>query len=89
MRLLLEFECPDGHLNEELVDSDTRHSDCETCGKPAKRIVSAPRVKLDPLSGDFPGQTAKWAKTRDKQLKREQKAIANHGPDAAWDIARG
>lgn len=89
MKRLFEFKCEDDHITEQFVNSEDRTSDCRTCGKPAKRIISAPRVSLDPISGDFPGATMKWARNREAQIQREKKAIANHGPDAAWDVARG
>ena len=88
MRKLFEFECPDAHTTEQLVYSEVRESACRVCGKPAMRVISMPRVSLDPISGDFPGETMKWAKRREQHMKLEQRAAEKHGPDAVWDLNR-
>lgn len=87
-RMLFDFTCADGHTNEHFVNSNVHEQDCKDCGKPAKRQVSAPRTCLDPISGDFPGATMSWAKTREQHMKLERKAEANNGPDASTDLAR-
>ena len=48
MRIMVEFKCEDGHINERLVDSECTHIPCLDCDKIANRIVSAVRSKLDP-----------------------------------------
>jgi hypothetical protein len=40
--------------------------------KTASRMISAVQCTLDPLSGDWPGATMKWAKNRQDQIKRER-----------------
>jgi len=35
-------------------------------------MISAVQCTLDPLSGDWPGATMKWAKNRQDQIKRER-----------------
>ena len=62
MRAMYEFRCEDGHTNERYTDSECTHIPCLDCNKIAKRIVSAVRSKLDPLSGDFMGATRQWEK---------------------------
>lgn len=74
MAILFDFTCEDGHTNEHFVSSETTTVECKTCGKLATRIVTPPRIHLDPLSGDFPGSTFKWAKARDQKLQQERKA---------------
>ena len=44
------------------------------CDKIARRIVSAVRSKLDPISGDFMGATRQWEKNREQKLQQERKA---------------
>jgi hypothetical protein len=43
------------------------------CGKDAHRQISAPRISLDPVSGDHPQATARWAKQREEKRLRERK----------------
>ena len=79
MRVLYDFQCPDGHITESLVNRGDPSAQCKECGKQAKRIISPIRTYLDPVSGDFPGATAKWERQRKQKIKQEQKTIENHG----------
>ena len=74
MRIMIEFKCEDGHVNERFVDSSTTHILCLDCDKIARRIVSPVRSKLDPISGDFMGATRQWHKNRQQKLQQERKA---------------
>ena len=74
MRIILEFKCEEGHVNERFVEDDCTHIPCLDCDKIAKRIVSAVRSKLDPISGDFRGATRQWEKNREQKLQQERKA---------------
>ncbi len=73
MKRLYDFQCPNDHITESLVDSDHTTAKCKVCSKDAIRLISAPTIGLDALSGDFPGATAKWAAVRADRLKQEQK----------------
>lgn len=79
MRLMFDFECPDGHITESLINSDENTAPCKECGKPASRMISPVRCYLDPYSGHFPGATETWAKGRQKKIQEERKTTANHG----------
>ena len=74
MRLLFDFECEGGHIEEHFVSSDTREVECPHCHKPAQRIQSPVRSTLDPVSGDFKKATNKWMRNREQKLKQERKA---------------
>lgn len=74
MRIMIEFKCEDGHVNERFVDSSTTHIPCLDCDKIARRIVSPVRSKLDPISGDFMGATRQWERNRAQKLQQERKA---------------
>ena len=82
-----DVKCPSGHINEVFLDDKDRETDCpqEGCTEVAGRVISPVRSYLDPCSGDFPGSTMKWEKTRKQQMARERKITDNHGPDAVWD----
>ena len=59
MRRFYEFCCPHSHVTEAYIDSEIRTTDCKECGEPAERIVSMPRVKLEGITGAFPGAAGK------------------------------
>ena len=79
-RRIYEFLCPDGHTNNEFVDETVRQTECETCGKESTRIVSAVPSVLDPLSGDYPSSTMKWAQNRQQQIQKERKQDPEYNP---------
>jgi hypothetical protein len=84
MRLLYDFKCSDNHVTEGYVSSDITVHPCGVCANQAHRIISPVRSRLDPLSGDFPGATMKWATNRQKQIQHERKTsskIDNYNPD--------
>ena len=72
MRRLFDFRCPCGQVFEDLVNSNTTTSRCG-CGLEAKRIVSPVRSQLDPISGDFPDATRRWARARQSHINYERK----------------
>ena len=78
-RRLFDFECKNSHITESFVDLDTKEVQCGECGEIATRILSSPRLGLDPICGDFPSATARWAKMRAEKLALERKTTANHG----------
>ena len=69
MRRLFDFKCPNGHITEELVESETAIQ-C-SCGLEAKRILSPIRCQLEGLTGHFPGAHIKWAKKHEQAAKLE------------------
>jgi len=79
MRRIFEFLCPDGHLTEQYIDDSLREAPCSACGKESKRIVSTPRVRLEGISGDFPGAYDRWERVRAEKLAQEKKKAANNG----------
>ena len=80
MRIMVEFKCEDGHINERLVDSECTHIPCLDCDKIANRIVSAVRSKLDPISGDFMGATRQVGGTEHKSYNKSARPTPNRSP---------
>ena len=76
---LYDFRCEAGHTQENLVSDEVTKLTCEVCGKEAVRQISAPRINLEPFSGNFIGATAKWERNRAEKLKQERKR--NEGKD--------
>lgn len=78
-RRMFDFECTNSHNTEAFVEVDTKEVQCGECGEIATRILSSPRLGLDPICGDFPSATARWAKMRAEKLALERRTKANHG----------
>jgi hypothetical protein len=74
MLRVFDFLCPNDHLSEAFVNSDTREINCPVCGQTAMRQMSTPRVSLEGTTGDFPGAAMQWERKRAQKLKAEQKA---------------
>jgi hypothetical protein len=68
--MLYDFRCPKGHVEEHWVKSNTKTVRCKSCGEDSDRIISGGNFVLDPLSGDFPGATLKWAKHHEATAKQ-------------------
>lgn len=75
---VFDFECINGHRSELFVDSSVRYTRCPACGASAKRLISAPRAKLDGISGDFPTAADKWANDRESHMRKERKHMQEH-----------
>jgi Zn finger protein HypA/HybF involved in hydrogenase expression len=67
---LYDFKCSNGHITEHFVDSETRTVKCPECDQDAKRVISKCSFVLDPVSGDYPGATMKWAREHSKAAKK-------------------
>jgi len=61
-RRMFDFRCEDSHTTERYIDTSTLSVKCEECGEKAVRIISPVACKLDAISGDFPGESIKWAR---------------------------
>ena len=73
MLILHDFECSNGHVNEELVESGTDFILCKTCGETATRQITPVRFKLNGYDPGFPTAWDKWAKQHEKAGKAEPK----------------
>lgn len=70
---VFDYQCKNAHVFECFV-TDESEQHCPHCNETGSRMISAPRVYLDPASGHFPGATMKWLNSRDKQIAKELKA---------------
>lgn len=81
---LFEFECEENHhITERLVVTECREATCSVCGNLAKRIVSSPQVKLEGITGAFPGAYDAWERKRAEKQKQEQKRFESRG-EHSW-----
>lgn len=79
MRGFFDYLCNDGHLSEHFVEVSIRNAACKTCGKDSVRIISSPQIKLEGITGSFPGAADKWIKKRAEKLQQERKQAESRG----------
>ena len=73
MKRIYEFDCGT-HIEEAYVDEEVRAIRCRICDAPAHRIVSTPMVKLEGVTGSFPGAYYSWERKRNEKIAQERKA---------------
>ena len=73
---IYEFICGDDHISEDYIDSELRTTNCKVCGQPAIRIISKPMVKLEGVTGSFPGAAMQWERKRNEKMAQERKSAA-------------
>ena len=61
MKMLRNFKCPNDHVSEELVESDTLTILCAKCDEVALKMISAPR-SFSNTTGKSP--SSKYTKQR-------------------------
>lgn len=72
---LFDFRCRCGNEYEGLVKSDDVDPQCPECSSTdTTRLLSTPTIKLEGLTGDFPGAALSWAKKHEKAAKEAAKA---------------
>jgi len=69
MRQMFDFHCAScGNVFERLIDSTLRATPCE-CGETANRVMGMPTVKLEGITGAFPGAHDRWARIREDNAR--------------------
>lgn len=69
MRSLFDFHCPScGEVHEKLVHTNVFSILCN-CGTYATRMISMPTIKLEGITGSFPGAADRWASVREKNAR--------------------
>jgi len=79
MRRIYDYECSNGHVVERFAELSDRDLPCKLCGEVSTRLVSYAGPVLDPISGDFPSATRRWALNRQQKIKAERKTAESHG----------
>lgn len=73
MRVLYDFQCSKCEtVREKLADSEERTGRCE-CGGEMVRLISRPRVRLEPFTGAFPSAYDRWERVRAEKMAQERK----------------
>ena len=74
MRILNDFICGHcGTVTEKLVDSEYRTIECPECQGDAVLLQAMPTVRLEGVTGDFPGAAERWARIREENARVKAK----------------
>ena len=69
MLIVSDYKCQKcDNLFEKFAERDAVVP-CTICNGETKRMIAAPRCKLDGTSGDFPGESMKWARKHEKAAR--------------------
>lgn len=77
-KLLRDFRCHQcSRMTERFIEAEANETRCPHCGGVAIRIIGMPTVKLEGITGAFPGAHDKWARIREdnariKAAKRQE-----------------
>ena len=70
MRQMFDFCCGGcGELFEKFVDSEYKSVECPECQQAATRLIGMPTVRLEGITGAFPGAHEKWARIREDNAR--------------------
>ena len=70
MRTIRDFLCGTcGQVSEKLVDSDYKTIECPECHGDAIEQMSMPTVRLEGITGSFPGAADRWARIREDNAR--------------------
>jgi len=70
MRTMRDFLCGHcGQLTERLTDTAYRAIECPECHGDAIEQLSMPTVKLEGITGAFPGAADRWARIREDNAR--------------------
>jgi len=81
MRVINDFQCPNGHKRERFVDNNLKTLQCDICNVEAHKIQASIRFQLEGATGSFPGAANKWETNREKKLREEERVNASLGRD--------
>lgn len=66
---MFEFRCAEGHTTESYVDEKVNTIECPVCQLIALRVISAPRIALEGITGDFPTAADAWARKHEEATR--------------------
>ena len=70
---IFEFRCGEGHITEKYIDSTEHSVVCSVCQSIATRIISAPNIMLEGVTGDFPTAADAWVRKREQKTRLTNK----------------
>ena len=81
MRVINDFQCPNGHKRERFVDNNLKTLQCDICDSEAHKVQASIRFRLEGITGSYPTAYDQWEKKRTQKRKEEEKYNASHGLD--------
>jgi hypothetical protein len=66
---IFEFRCGEGHTIEKYIDEEVNAIECPFCQCMSLRIISAPRIALEGVTGDFPTAADAWARKHEEATR--------------------
>ena len=73
MKRIFEFKCGEGHTTESYIDEKVNAIECPTCQCMSLRVISAPRIALEGVTGDFPTAADAWARKHEEATRVAEK----------------
>ena len=70
MKVLRDFRCQNGHINERFLDSEIETVPCGLCDSEATRTLGYGTIILDGTDPSLPGAWERWANTREKRHRQ-------------------
>tara|TARA_R110000744_G_scaffold123618_2_gene228951 strand:- start:1356 stop:1592 length:237 start_codon:yes stop_codon:yes gene_type:complete len=70
---MFEFRCAEKHTVESYVDETVNALECPVCQCMSLRIISAPRISLEGVTGDFPTAADAWARKHEEATRIAEK----------------
>ena len=69
MKMLRDYLCTAcGQVTEKYIDTSITEIEC-TCGQTAHRVIGMPTVRLEGITGAFPGAHHRWAQVREDNAR--------------------
>jgi hypothetical protein len=68
--MVFDHECKEGHRNEYFVKVSQVSVPCIECGLVADRVLNAPNIKLEGISGAFPTASDAWARKHEEAVRK-------------------
>lgn len=70
MRTMRDFRCTAcGTVTERFIDTQACTIECPECNGEATQMMSMPTVRLEGITGSFPGAAEKWARIREDNAR--------------------
>lgn len=72
MKRIYDFQCTSCETTFEKYTEYCKSTSCPTCGNDAEKIISTPTIKLEGISGHFPGAAIRWEKMHRQGSKQRE-----------------
>lgn len=73
MKRFYNFYCKSCDETQEIYTEYTQQHICPSCGGVTVKQITAPSIKLEGVTGSFPGAYHSWERKRAEKLAQERK----------------